>query len=331
MLVHTQPKCLRSLRYLILAIFLSVATLLLTMMVLMWNSRGQLTVSSMFGAEPETNYHGFCAVPYDFAGMDPEMIGLMQELRSLNEGHATDEQPQQQQQLELLDAQSSSAIRQLFASAFLEHFDLDQDEDDADDEGFSRVTVPTFRDGRSGRFLHDFKYNQSLIVDKAEANCFIMPLDRETVLKPRNMQDLIVKMNEGYYNIDTGVLRKNMRVVMPALADTTNVAPRIVSECQGMDIYRLERFTGRGKFAGFLGAVVASILILNTFVHLQCSSAAPTSCRRTPNMRTSAVNTLSRWTLSIIRSSSSIWPLGSRREWTQSRSWGTYFQIVLKM
>lgn len=302
--VHMPSPCMRMLRLVILGLFAVICALLITTGVTMWKEKGTLNFRTAFAGVPaaETNYHGFCAVPYDFATMDPEMFGLLQDLRSLGDQQNSDE----------LDAQSSMALRQLVASAFLERFDLEQDDDDADDEGFARVTVPTFRDGRSGRFLHDFKYNQSLIVDKTEANCFIMPLDRETVLKPRNMQDLIEKMNEGYYNIDTGVLRKNMRVVTPALEDTSSVAPRIVHECQGMDMYRLERFTGRGRFfCGGRGCFCWCVPENNVLFLLQCSSAASPSCRRAPSMRTSVVATSLSSTLSTIRSSSSMWPIGS--------------------
>lgn len=116
------------------------------------------------------------------------------------------------------------------------------------DEGFSRVTVPRFRDGRNGRFLHDFRYNQSLIVDKEQSHCFVMPLDRTTVLEPRSLQELIVKLNDGSYIIDTEIVRRNMYVVMPALSDLSEIAPRILKECMNMSIYRLEEKIGNGEF-----------------------------------------------------------------------------------
>lgn len=115
------------------------------------------------------------------------------------------------------------------------------------DEGYLRVTVPRFRDGRNGRFLHDFRFNQSLIVDKEQSHCFVMPMDRSTVMEPRSLQELIVKLNDGSFVIDTEVVRRNMYVVMPALSDLSGIAPRILKECTNMSIYRLEEKTGHGE------------------------------------------------------------------------------------
>lgn len=116
-----------------------------------------------------------------------------------------------------------------------------------DDDAYTKIFVPNFRDGRNGRFLHDFKFNQSAIIDADEQRCFVMPLDRETVLVPRDLFDLVTKMWAGYYNIDTEVIRKNMRVVTPPVEDMSTIAPRIQSECDDMKIYRLEKFVSGGK------------------------------------------------------------------------------------
>lgn len=122
----------------------------------------------------------------------------------------------------------------------------------SDDQTYTKITVPDFRDGRSGRFLHEFKYNQSLIMDKDNKRCFIMELDRKTILQPQSMYDLMSKMWSGYYNIDTDVVRKNMRIVMPAVTDQSDIAPRIQSECEGMEMYRLEKLVSGGMSSYFV-------------------------------------------------------------------------------
>lgn len=127
---------------------------------------------------------------------------------------------------------------------FKEEFEMDL----SDDQTYTKIDVPDFRDGRSGRFLHEFKYNQSLIMDKDNRRCFVMELDRTRILQPQSMYDLMNKMWNGYYNIDTDVVRKNMRVILPAIADTSDIAPRIASECEGMDIYLLEKLVSGGTF-----------------------------------------------------------------------------------
>lgn len=118
----------------------------------------------------------------------------------------------------------------------------------SDDESYSKINVPLFKGGRRGRFIHDFKINQTGIIDGDAGRCFIMPLDRETVLPPKSLYDLLIKMWDGYYNIDTERVRKNFRVVLPELPDLSNVSPKIANECKNMKVYWLEKFTSGGKF-----------------------------------------------------------------------------------
>lgn len=142
---------------------------------------------------------------------------------------------------------------------FREKFDLDV----SDQESYAKIDVPDFREGRSGRFLHDFTNNQTVIVDSDSKRCFVMPLDRETVLPPKSLADLIQKMWSGYYNIDTSVIRKNMRVIIPELTDLSDISNRIQGECSGMNIYRLEKFTSGGKFFTLFIATLLSSEYVN--------------------------------------------------------------------
>lgn len=136
---------------------------------------------------------------------------------------------------------------------FNEDFELDL----SDAESYSKVTVPEFKDGLSGHFLHDFQFNQSLIMDTLKKRCFVMPLDRNTVLQPRTMYDLFNKMVSGYYNIDTQVVKKNMRVVVPPLTDLSEIAPRIVDECSNYNIFMLEKLQSGGEFRVFFNFKLA--------------------------------------------------------------------------
>lgn len=123
---------------------------------------------------------------------------------------------------------------------FKEEFDLDAEQDVA------QINVPEFRDGRSGRFIHDFQNNQSAIIDQSARRCFVMPLDRKSVLPPSSMIDLIQKMYQGYYDIDTSAVRKKMRVVTPALSDLSAVSTKIQTACDRFKIYQLEEFVSGG-------------------------------------------------------------------------------------
>lgn len=127
---------------------------------------------------------------------------------------------------------------------FTEEIDLGLDLDDS----YSKIDIPDFRDGRVGRFYHDFQFNQSAIVDVESGRCFVMPLDRTTVVLPRNFLDLIMKVQQGEYNIDTTVVKKNMRVVLPAVSDMSTIAPRIADECDSMRTYMLEKYVSGGNF-----------------------------------------------------------------------------------
>lgn len=75
-----------------------------------------------------------------------------------------------------------------------------------------------------------------------------MPLNRENVLPPKSLFDLIHKMWEGYYKVDTDVVRRSMRVVLPQLEDTGSIGTYIANECAGMPIYRLEKVERGSKY-----------------------------------------------------------------------------------
>lgn len=113
-----------------------------------------------------------------------------------------------------------------------------------DDDEYSNIYVPEFRDGRVGRFIHDFKNNQTGIVDETKRRCFVMPLDRTVTVPPKSMADLIQKLYAGYYEVNTTAVRKNMRVITPAITDMSEVSPKIQDVCGSMDTYRLEEHVG---------------------------------------------------------------------------------------
>lgn len=128
---------------------------------------------------------------------------------------------------------------------FREEFDLDLTEDDA----YAKITVPDFRDGRVGRFLHDFKHNQTAIIDESARRCFVMPLDRNAILPPKSLADVIMKMYMGYYDINTTFVRKHMRVVSDAQSELPSISPNIQAACDSMSVYRLEKYVGGGIFS----------------------------------------------------------------------------------
>lgn len=126
---------------------------------------------------------------------------------------------------------------------FQEEFELDLEND-----VYEKIDVPNFRDGRQGRFIHDFNSNITGIIDTNAQRCFVMPLNRDRVLQPRSLYDLIQKMWDGYYKVDTEVVRETMRVATPPITDMRQVGPYIARECQGLPIYKLEKIVRGGKW-----------------------------------------------------------------------------------
>ncbi|XP_034101398.1 integral membrane protein 2B [Drosophila nasuta] len=159
------------------------------------------------------------------------------------------------------DTLMNTSLDDINENFFREEIELDN----SDDDGYAKIDVPDFKDGRRGRFMHDFRENQSAIVDTTTNRCFIMPLDRETTLPPSSFVDLMQKMGTGYYNIDTERVRRNMRVITPRITDVSSISERIANECYDMKIYMLEKFVSgvakrsadplpeAGKYAEFMG------------------------------------------------------------------------------
>lgn len=219
-------------------------------------------------------FHGFCQIPYDSSNMnDNQMYYMNSMLRD-----DTDELNSQiqrllnpyQNDLTEIENRMEESEKEVSDQFFKEEFELGL----SDEENYSKINVPVFRGQRQGRFLHDFKYNQSGIIDKDNGRCFLMPLDRDTVLPPKSLRDLIEKMWNGYYNINTSTVRKNMRVITPELKDLSDVSPRITNECEEMKIYRLEKLVSgvfkrsadlhqHAKYAEFGGNHITEIDIQN--------------------------------------------------------------------
>jgi len=124
-----------------------------------------------------------------------------------------------------------------------EEFDLD-----LEFEEYERIEVPDFSKGRRGRFIHDFSLNKTAIIDLDGGRCFVMELNRTRILPPKTLFDMIGKINNGYYDVDTEVVRDSYRVVTPALdkTDEEDFGVYINRECVNFPMYRLERITSPG-------------------------------------------------------------------------------------
>ncbi|XP_053978459.1 integral membrane protein 2B [Hylaeus anthracinus] len=166
--------------------------------------------------------------------------------------------------LEKIEKNVDSELRR--GSFFKERFEIDLENED-----YERIDVPDFRGGRQGRFIHDFNINKTGIIDIDGQCCFVMPLNRQRVLPPRNMYDLLRKMYNGYYEVDTEIVRETMKVIVPPISDLSVVGTYIARECQDLPTYMLtkvnsnvvKRSISSGVFGQYAGLNIIEFDILN--------------------------------------------------------------------
>ncbi|XP_025419347.1 uncharacterized protein LOC112689735 [Sipha flava] len=120
-------------------------------------------------------------------------------------------------------------------SEFKEDFEIDLKED-----SYEKI-VPNLPLTNSARFIHDFSANVTGIVDVDGRRCFVMPLNRSSVLPPKSLYDLFFKMSMGYYAVDTKNVMHNMRIVEPAVKDLTQYGIYIAKDCAGFPTFQLEK------------------------------------------------------------------------------------------
>lgn len=104
-------------------------------------------------------------------------------------------------------------------------------------KGVEKINLPA---KQSSRFVHDFYSNYTAIVDTGNKRCFVMPLDRNAVVPPKSLYDLIIKMSGGYYSIDTEKIRHDMEVG-DRFTNIESLGKFILNDCSNFPIYSLEK------------------------------------------------------------------------------------------
>ncbi|XP_050438647.1 uncharacterized protein LOC126844469 isoform X2 [Adelges cooleyi] len=120
-------------------------------------------------------------------------------------------------------------------SEFKEDFELD-----LKDDSYEKI-APALPNANSARFIHDFSANVTGIVDVEGKRCFVMPLNRTSVLPPTSLYDLLFKMSSGYYSVDTKNMMHNMRVITPAIKDVSEYGSYVAKDCATYPVYKLEK------------------------------------------------------------------------------------------
>lgn len=101
------------------------------------------------------------------------------------------------------------------------HYERLQERVEVDpDSEYEKIEVPRFGPNRPAVFIHDFKQNLSAIVDLVGEKCFLKNLDRTRIAPPTSFIDLVKKMEEGYYEQNSGTLQERYRVRYPPLSAT---------------------------------------------------------------------------------------------------------------
>lgn len=108
---------------------------------------------------------------------------------------------------------------------------------DVETEQFEMTQMPKLS---HGIYLHDFRVNKTMIMDTDNSRCFIMDLDRTEIEPPKTLLEVIEQMNNGAYNLNLNEIRREMRVVKPALENITKEKyGAIAPYCEGKMSYKL--------------------------------------------------------------------------------------------
>lgn len=148
-------------------------------------------------------------------------------------------------------------------------FDVELDLD------FDEVETFELPEISQGRYMHDFRRNKTAIIDVEGGRCFIMPLDRDEIPRPRNLFEMLNNMRNGAYEMDYQEIKHNTRVVLPALQSLQGFGTFIGQECADKTTYLLEEATdvvvkrsvdnteSGNVFAEFTGRAVVKYNIVN--------------------------------------------------------------------
>lgn len=135
------------------------------------------------------------------------------------------------------DPQSQQQQQQATTS----YITMEEDIDILMEQELERIEVPRFDECRQSVVMHDFHMNYTVIVDTEDRECFIMDLDRTQMSPPKSFAELVRKYASGYYMPRVDVIRRDYRVVTPALKDLKFAGAAIAMECSHFDSYRLEK------------------------------------------------------------------------------------------
>jgi len=162
----------------------------------------------------------------------------------------------------------------------LKDFEFDVELDLGDDM-MEQVELPEVF---SGRYLHDFMANKTVIIDNMAARCFIMNLDRNTIPKPRNLFEYLTNEKLGLYDMKYDEVKKSYRIVGDPLEafDTRYHGRFIPDTCDGKITYELEE-VDRQMFKREVGSVKSNFgeFVGNKIIRYNIVNLASAAARKT--------------------------------------------------
>jgi len=127
----------------------------------------------------------------------------------------------------------------------------------------------------SGRYLHDFMVNLTVIVDTLGRRCFIMKLDRNTIPKPKNIFDYLNKERDGVYEVDYEEIKQSFMINGPQIDNFDLRHGRFIPDvCHDKTTYELDEVddlflakreigSSRNMFGEFVGTKLIRYNIVN--------------------------------------------------------------------
>ncbi|XP_046736350.1 integral membrane protein 2C [Diprion similis] len=221
---------------------------------------GGVYIYKQYARDQMHRFRGWCDIPYYKSDKAPYTKD------ALDNSQALFSDPNNVDEDAAIFAEKTMELQNDIRNYLTERLEIDLENED-----YEKIDVPILRGGRQGRYIHDFNTNKTGIIDVDSNRCFVMPLNRERVLPPRSLYDLVNKMYRGYYEVDTEVVRETMKVVTPRITDLSGLGPYIARECRDMPTYRLEkvvhsvakRSVKRAPFVQFSGKDVWELDIEN--------------------------------------------------------------------
>lgn len=117
-----------------------------------------------------------------------------------------------------------------------------QVEIDVSRERYEKLNVPSVFNAKRAVVLHDMELGLTAVIDQDHGRCFVAQINATLVKPVSDFYSLVENNKAGYYLPNAELIHDNYAIAHPPIADIlSEFGPRIMSECQFYDTYRLMR------------------------------------------------------------------------------------------